>query len=135
VQAWDTYRRGSLRTNWRRRLHLRYRYPASKGLRKSVQLRLSVFPPNCGCRTQVKAGISAAHLGDHTTAEQHFAVLRALGATDNIDLYLSVANALFVLDRPEDALPYFQVWRCCPQSRMRLALHLRLCFAHSRIHC
>ena len=80
-----------------------------------------------GCQTQVKAGISAAHLGDLTTAEQHFAVLRALGATDNIDLYLSVANALFVLDRPEDALPYYQVRRCCPRSRTRLGSYLPSC--------
>ncbi len=81
----------------------------------------------CGHRTQVKAGISAAHLGDHTTAEQHFAVLRALGATDNIDLYLSVANALFFLDRPEDALPYFQVRRCCPRPCTRLSAYVPLC--------
>ena len=83
-------------------------------------------------RAQVKAGISAAHLGDQTTAEQHFAVLRALGATDNTDLYLSVANAFQTLGRHEDALPYFQVWRYRWQSCVHIG-HVRLCLRWSAL--
>ncbi len=58
---------------------------------------------------QVKAGISAVHLGDDATAERHFSVLRALGAANNADLYLAVADALVEVDRLEDALPYLLV--------------------------
>ena len=59
--------------------------------------------------SQVKAGISAAHLGDDEAAERHFAVLRDLGVDANGDLYLSVADSLVTLGRPKDATPYLQV--------------------------
>ena len=58
---------------------------------------------------QVKAGISAAHLGDITTAEGHFGVLIDLGVAANGDLYLSVAETLMQLGRPHDAVPYLEV--------------------------
>lgn len=57
----------------------------------------------------MKAGISAVHLGDQETAERHFAVLRDLGVEANGDLYLSVADTMMQLGRPQDALPYLQV--------------------------
>lgn len=59
-------------------------------------------------RRQVKAGISAAHLGDNATAERHFAVLKELGVDANGDLYLSVADTLMQLGRPQFAAPYLQ---------------------------